>query len=509
MSKIITLGTQEKQKKGIDKVVDAMAITIGPRGKNVSLSNGDTVNDGRRIAEDIILKDPIENKGATKVRNLVRKISSDVGGGRTASAILYQSLTTVGLSLLNKGFNFNLLKKGMNLAVKDIHEQLDKMAQPVKGKLKQIATISTESEELGTVIAETMEKIGSDGIVTVETSNSFGITSEIAEGLEFDKGYISPYMVNNERLEAEYKDIPVFISERKIGLFKEIQPIMDSLVKKGEKDLLIIAEDLEGEALNVCVLAKLRGQFNVLAIKMPGIGDMKKFIMEDLSALTGAEIATEHKQQVKLGVAKKVVSKKDSTVILGGNVKEWITTLKTRKELTENIWEKDQYDERIAKLQNGIAVIKVGASSEDEVKYLKLKIEDGVNECKRALEEGVVVGGDVAFVNAVKMFSQASHRTEDEALGYRIVLEAVEAPLRQIVLNGDGSPDVVVDEIIKSASLTIGYNSLDNEVVEDMYKEGIIDAVKVTKTVLKYAVDEAILFLSLGGDISEELIEPK
>lgn len=507
MSKIITLGTQEKQKKGIDKVVDLMKITIGPRGKNVSLTNGDTVNDGRRIAEDITLKDPLENKGAERVRNLVRKISSDVGGGRTACGILYQSLTTVGLSLINKGFNFNLLKKGMNLAVKDIHEQLDKMAQPVKGKLKQIATISTESEELGTVIAETMDKIGSEGIVTVETSNSFDITSEIAEGLEFDKGYISPYMITNERMEAEYKNIPVFISERKISSFKEIQPIMDNLVKKGQKDLLIIAEDLEGEALNICVLAKLKGHFNVLAIKTPGVGDMKKFTLEDLSALTGAEVATEHKQQVKLGVAKKVVSTKDSTIILGGNVKEWVTTLKTRKELTENVWEKDQYNERIAKLQNGIAVIKVGASSEDEVKYLKLKIEDGVNECKRALEEGVVVGGDVAFVNAVKLFVESNHKTQEEAIGYSTVLKAIEAPLRQIIINGEGSPDVVIEKIMNSSSLTIGYNSLDNEVVEDMYKLGIIDAVKVTKTVLKYAVDEAILFLSLGGDVSNELKE--
>lgn len=508
MSKIITLGEQAKQKAGIDKVVNLMKITIGPRGKNVSLSNSDTVNDGRRIAEDVILKDPLENKGATRVRNLVRKISSDVGGGRTASAILLQSLTTVGMNLLNKGFNFNEIKKGMNLAVKDIHEQLDKMAQPVKGKLKQIATISTESEELGKVIAETMEKIGADGIVTVEQSNSFGITSEIAEGLEFDKGYISPYMVTNERLEAEYKNIPVFISERKISFFKEIQPIMDSLVSKGEKDLLIIAEDLEGEALNVCVLAKLKGHFNVLAIKTPGIGDTKKFTLEDLSALTGAEIATEHKQQVKLGVAKKVVSKKDSTIIVGGNTKEWITTLKTRKELTDNVWEKDQFNERIAKLTNGIAVIKVGASSEDEVKYLKLKIEDGVNECKRALEEGVVVGGDVAFIQAVTNMGR-TELSGEVALGYKIVLKSIEAPLRHIVLNGDGQPDVVINEIKKSNNLTTGYNSLDNKIVEDMYKEGIIDAIKVTKTVLKYAVDEAVLFLSLGGDISEKLLDNK
>ena len=512
MSKIITLGEQKEQKKGIDKVVDIMKITIGPRGKNVSLSNGDTVNDGRRIAEDITLKDPIENKGATKVRNLVRKVSSDVGGGRTASAILYQSLTTVGMNLLNKGFNFNEIKKGMNLAVKDIHEQLDKMAQPVKGKLKQIATISTESEELGKVIAETMEKIGADGIVTVEQSNSFGITSEIAEGLEFNKGYISPYMVtNNERLEAEYSDMPVLIIDKKISNIAEIKPVIDGMIKKGDKNLLIIAEDISEDILRGFAFLKFNGMFNVLAIKTPGVGDLKKFTLEDLSALTGAVVSTDYTKEVKLGKIKKVISKKDSTVMLGGNVKDWITTLKTRRELTENIWEKDQYNERIAKLQNGIAIIKVGASSEDEVKYLKLKIEDGVNECKRALEEGVVVGGDVAFIHAIKSIKKdfPKETLQEEIQGYQIVFQAVSAPLRQIVINSENSPDVIINILVNSPSLTIGYDSLDNKVVEDMYKLGIIDAVKVTKTVLKYAVDEAILFLSLGGDISEELIETK
>lgn len=498
MSKIITFN-KDKQKKGIDKSVDIMKITISPRGKNVSLTNGDTVNDGRRIAEDIVLKDFTENKGAERVKRLVRKISTDVGGGRTASAILFQELVTVGMNLLNRGFNFNELKKGMLLAVKDIHTQLDKMSIPVKGKLKEVATISTESEELGKVIAETIEKVGIDSVVTVEESNTFGITSEIAEGLKFDKGFVSPYMITNDRQEAEYKDIPVLITDKKLSFFKDLQPIFDSLLKKSQKDLMIIAEDLEGEALNVCILAKLKGQFNTLAIKTPGIGDNKKFCVEDLCALTGAELWSEYSKEPKLGKIKKVVSKKDSTIIMGGNVKTWITTLKTRAELTDNIWEKDQFKERIAKLQNGIAVIKVGASSEDEVKYLKLKIEDGVNETKRALEGGIVMGGNVSFINATKQL-----KLKDD-LGYNIVFKAIEAPLRQIVNNSDGSPDVIIDKIKSSKSLTIGYNSLDNCIVDDMYALGIIDATKVVKTVLEYAVNEAILFLSIGGDISEEL----
>lgn len=503
MSKIIS-NNIDKLKKGLDAVADAVKVTIGPRGKNVIIENGThpiIANDGGRIAKEITLKDPIENMGAMLIKEVVQKTSDDVGGGRTASAIITQALVSEGLKLVNKGFNANLLKKGMNLAVKDIIEQLDKMAKPVKGKLKEVATISTESEELGKVIAETIEKIGSDGIVTVEESNSFGITSEIAEGLKFDKGYVSPYMITNERQEAEYKDISVLITDKKLSFFKDIQPIFDSLIKKGKKDLLIIAEDLEGEALNVAVVAKLKGQFNTLAIKTPGIGDNKKFCVEDLCALTGAELWTEMNEP-KLGKVKKVLSKKDSTIILGGDVKTWITTLKTRRELTENKWEKDQFNERIAKLQNGIAVIKVGANSESEIKYLKLKIEDGVNETKRALEEGIVMGGNCAFIHATKTISRGL--SEEVELGYEIVKKAIEAPLRQIVENSNGSPDVIIDKIKESDSLTVGYNSLDNIVVDDMYALGIIDAVKVTKTVLQNAVSTASMFLSIELSISEE-----
>lgn len=539
MSKIITLDkAKEKQLKGISAVVDAMKLTIGPRGKNICLSNGDIVNDGKRIAEDITLKDPIENKGATKVRNMVRKISSEVGGGRTACGILFKELCQTGLNLLERGFNANLIKQGMELAVKDISTELDKMAKPVKGKLKEVATISTESEELGKVIAETIEKVGLDSVVAVETSNSFGISSEIADGLKFDRGYISPYMVTNERLEAEYSDIPVLITDKKLSFFKDLQPIFDGLIKKGRKDLLIIAEDLEGEALNVCVLSRLKGQFNTLAIKTPGVGDNKKFTQEDLCVMTGAKLLNDQnwensfeiKQELTpqgtrsvklikdgiLGTVKKVISKRDSTIIQGtGDIKTWITTLKTRRELADNKWEKDQFDERIAKLSNGIAIIKVGAASEDEIKYLKLKIEDGVQETKRALEEGIVMGGNVAFIHSqmnISFKGNAPDESKQVFKGWQIVVESISAPLKQIIENSNGSPDVVINDIKKSHNdgvLTSGYNSLDNVFVSDMYKEGIIDAVKVVKSVLQYAVSEAAIFLSIGGDISEEVEDIK
>ena len=512
MSKIITLDkAKEKQLAGIVKSVDIMALTIGPRGGNVCLSNGDIVNDGKRIAEDIVLKDSIENKGATKVRNLVRKISTDVGGGRTACAILYKELCQTGLNLLERGFNGNLIKKGMDLAVKDITAELDKMAKPAKGYLEKVATISTESEELGKIIADTIKKVGLDSVVTTEESQSFGITSNVADGLKFDRGYLSPYMVTDpERLEAVYNDIGVLIYDGKISDFGQLKPLFDKLIKEGKKELFIIAEDIDESVLRVFAFAKFNGLFKAIAIKTPGVGDMKKFIMEDLEALTGAKVAKDLKKEIQLGFVKKVVSTKDYTTVFSvADIKTWITTLKTRRELSENKWEQDQFNERIAKLQNGIAVIKVGASSQDEIKYLKLKIEDGVNETKRALEEGIILGGNVAFIHTLSVpFKMCENK--ELALGYDIVRKAIEAPLRQIVENSNGSPDVVVNKILQaSGNLTMGYNSLDNTIIDDMYELGIIDAVKVVKAVLQYAVSEAGVFLSIGGDISEELVEPK
>jgi chaperonin GroEL len=515
MSKVVTLDkVKEKHKEGIDIVVNAMKITIGPRGKNVCLTNGEIVNDGKRIADDVVLKDTIKEKGASKVRALVKKTSMDVGGGRTATAILFQALVNGGIKLLDKGMNANALKRGMTEAVKDITEKLQDMSRPIKSKeeLKQVATISTESEELGEVIADTVFKIGKEGIVTAEESNSFGITAEIAEGLKFDRGYISPYMMTNDRGEAEYKDMPVLILDKKLSLFSEVKPLIDTLTQKGVNRLLLIAEDVEGDALNWLVLGKLKGLFNTLAIKAPGVGDSKKMCLEDLAELTGAEVANDQKKltEVKLGLAGKVLSRKDFTIIRdgGGDVKTWITTLKTRRELCENKWEIDQYDERIAKLSNGIAVIKVGASSEDEVKYLKLKIEDGVNESKRALEEGVVIGGDVAFVNAAKQLKPKTG-VDEESLGYNLVLKSIEAPLKQIIENGNGEAQVILNEIKSSPQLTVGYDALDNKVVEDMYQAGIIDALKVCKTVLQNAVGEASIFLTIDGDISTLIEEDK
>lgn len=531
MSKTIELSkAKEKQLKGINAVVDAMKLTIGPRGGNVCLSNGDIVNDGKRIADDIELKDPVENKGATKVKNLVSSISLDVGGGRTACAILYRELCQTGLNLLDRGYNGNLIKKGMELASADICTELDKMAQPVKDRLKEVATISTESEELGKVIADTIDKVGLDSVIKVEESQSFGISSERDDGLKYERGYISPYMITDAKtLEAQYEDIEVLITDRKISSFQDLIPVLETLNKKGKKNLFVIAEDIDESVLRFCASTRANGLCNILATKAPGVGDMKKFCIEDLGQLTRATILTDQNWEASfetkmvktpqgeiqakylkaniLGKAKKVTCKKDSTIIIGQDVKTWVTTLKTRRELTENKWEIDQYNERIAKLQNGVVVIKVGASNKDDIKYLKLKIEDGINETKRALEEGIVMGGNVAFIHAIKGKRQPN--VAEQCLGYNIVIDALEAPLRQIVGNSNGSPDVITNKIQTSTNLTTGYNSLDNTIVEDMYKLGIIDAVKVVKAVLQYAVSAAAIFLTIQGDISEEVIEPK
>ena len=403
MSRIITIDkSKENQLIGIKKSVEVMALTIGPRGGNVSLSNGIVVNDGKQVIDDVEFKNKQHEKGARRVKNLVRAISEDVGGGRTAGAILFKELVSNGVKLLNKGYNGNFIKSGMIQASKDISVALDSLAKPVKGikDLERVATISTEDPEMAKVIAETIHKIGKDGIVTVEEGNSFGITAQIEDGLKCNQGYMSSYMVTDrERMEAEYEDIAVMITDKKISVFKDLVPVMESLSKKGKKDLFLIAEDIDESVLRIINTNKVAGVFNILAIKTPGVGDLKKLTTEDLCALTGATLLTEQNwnsfvemkptetplgtMQIPyldtqvLGQARKVLSKKDSTVVFGkGDIQSWIETLKTRRDSCETKWEKDQYDERIAKLSNGIAVIKVGSSSPDEIKYLKLKVED-------------------------------------------------------------------------------------------------------------------------------------
>lgn len=509
--KEINFNPRNKLVAGLDKVADAVKITIGPKGKNVILDRGYEpliTNDGGTIAQDIQLKDKIENMGAQIIKGVIRKTSEKVGGGRTASAILTQSIVHEGLKHIENGINVNFLKIGMQDAVKDISDILKKNAKEIttKEEIKQIATISTESEELGTVISDVIDKVGKDAIVTVEESQTFGITSEVVDGLKFDKGFISPFMVTNpERMEADYKDVSVLVTDRKISIFSELLPIIKNLVEVQKKNsLVLICEDFDGDALNNSVIMKLKGQFNLLAIKAPGFMDKMDWL-EDIALSCNTKVAsiTTGVPLDTMGKAKKVLATKDYTIIEGtGDTKAKLEELKAQLENTESKYEKNTLEGRIARLSGSIAKIKVGAASETEKNYLKQKIEDGVNESKRALEEGIVIGGDCAFILALKNLKPKTGY--EEALGYNIILKAISAPLKQIVLNSNGEGEVITNILYHHKLNTAGYDANTNLVIDDMFKSGIIDALKVTRTVLENAVSGAGMFLSIAVSISDE-----
>ena len=511
MSKLVDFNPRTKLKQGLDVVANAVKITIGPKGRNVGIEQGTTpiiANDGGMIAKYIQLKDPVENMGAQIIKDVIQKTSEKVGGGRTASAILTQALVEEGYKALDKDMNVTLLKKGMNEAVKDITENLKANAKQVttKEEIKQIATISTESNELGTVISDVVYALGKDCTVTIEDAQTLGVTSKIEEGIKFDKGWISQYMVNDpQRMEAVYSDVNVLVTDKKIAYYKDIYPTIKACADGGFNSLVVICEDFEGEALNNSIIMRVKGQFNLLAIKMPGFSDKKEWL-EDICLSVGAELVSDTMgtklETAKLGKANKIICTKDSTVLVGSQSTEAkVTELKALKENSTNKYEQDKLQGRIAILSGKIGVIKVGAPTESELKYLKLKIEDGVNESKRALEEGIVVGGDVAFIHARPNYKEGIN---EQALGYNIVLNAVEAPLRQIITNSGDSPDVTINSLTGGNS---GYDALTGKIEPNMFECGIIDAVKVTRTVLENAVSAAGMFLTMEVTITEETDE--
>jgi len=404
---------------------------------------------------------------------------------------------------------------------------LGQIAKPIKNEeeIKQVATIAAESEEIGSIIADTINKVGKDGVVTVEESQTFGVDSEVVEGLEFDKGYVSPYMITNpERMEAEYKNVPILLTDKKISSIKDILPLLESLSQSGKKELVIIADDVDGEALATLLVNKLRGGFSVLAVKAPGYGDNKKEILEDIAVTIGAKVISEDlglklesATVDMLGEATKVIAKKDSTVIVGGyGSKNFVTArvraLKKQKEIMDSKYDKEKIDSRIAKLSGGVAVIKVGAATETEMKYLKLKIEDAVAATKAAIAEGIVAGGGSAFIRVIKKIRSlkaSEFNTPEKALGLNIVLRALEAPLRQIVLNiGNADGSVAVEKIMSSEKENAGFNAMTEEFSEDLIKEGIIDPVKVTRTALQNASSAAAILLTTEAAVADEP-EPK
>lgn len=538
MSKILLFSEDARKslKKGVDVVADAVRITLGPRGRNVVLDKGygspTITNDGVTIAKEISLKDKFENMGAEIVKEVATKTNDVAGDGTTTSVVLAQALIREGFKKTTMGGNPMAIRLGMEKALEDAINELRSISKPIKtdAEIRQVATISAESEQIGSIIGDTIKKVGKDGVVTVEESQSFGIESEVVKGMQFDKGYVSHYMITNtERMEAEYRDVPVLITDKKISTIKEILPLLEKIAQTGKKELVIIADDVDGEALTTFVVNKLRGGFNVLAVKAPGYGDRKKEMLTDIATLLGGEVISEE-LGVKLegadlsvlGRASKIVSTKDSTIVVGGKGKKSdvdarIAQLKAQREQTKSKFDLEKIDERIAKLSGGVAVIKVGAATETEMKYLKLKIEDAVNATKAAIEEGIVAGGGTALVKVAQKLAtkhtamkakDASPRDEFDA-GYGAVVDSLRFPLRQIAINAGRDDGSVIVEAVGKGSAHFGYNASTNEFVVDMFKDGIIDPVKVTRSALQNAVSAAAILLTTEVAIADEPKEEK
>ncbi len=532
MAKVIIFNEEARKalKRGVDKVADAVKITIGPRGRNVVLDKGygspTITNDGVSIAKEIVLKDKFENMGAEILKEVATKTNETAGDGTTTSVVLAQAIIDEGMKHTTMGVSAMAVKSGIEKATIEVVAALKAISKPIKTKdeIRQVATISAESEEIGTIIADTIDKVGKDGVVTVEESQTFGVDSEIVEGLQFDKGYVSHYMVtNSERMESEYKDVPILITDKKISTIKEILPLLEGLAKSGKKDLVIIADDVDGEALATFVLNKLRGGFNVLAVKAPGYGDRKKDMLEDIAVTVGAKVISEetglkleNADVDVLGRAQKVIAIKENTIIIGGKgkkgeIEKRVSQIKAQRENSDSKFDKEKFDERIAKLSGGVAIIRVGAATETEMKYLKLKIEDAVNATKAAIEEGIVPGGGVALIRAAEKV-RSGRKTEDKSdmgIGFNIVLKALEAPLKQIVTNAGKDEGAVIVDKVKSAKGNGGYDALNDKMIDDMIAAGIIDPVKVTRSGLQNAASAAAILLTTEVAISEEPEEKK
>lgn len=519
-------------KKGVDTVADVVKVTIGPKGRNVVLEKsygGPTItNDGVSIAKEITLKNKFENMGAEIIKEIAIKTNDIAGDGTTTSVILAQALIEEGMKNMKLGKSVLGIRSGMEQATEDMVSILKLSSRQInkKEEIRQVATISAESEEIGKIIAETIEKVGKDGVVTVEESPTPGIHSEVVEGMEFDKGYISAYMITNtERMEAEYKDVPVLVTDKKISAIKEILPLLEKIAGTGKKDLVVIADDVDGEALTTFILNKLRGGFNILAIKAPGYSDRKKEYLTDIATVLGAQVvSSELGMQLEtvelsvLGRANRIVSKKDSTIIVGGKgnkkaIETKVRELKKQKEEAKVKFDKEKLEGRIAKLSGGVAVMKVGAGTETEMKYLKLKIEDAVNATKAAISEGIVSGGGVALVKASlmlrKKFESSKNKNTDVDFnaGYMIVLNASEVPLRQIAINcGKGDGSKILKDVKENLNTkdNYGYDARADVFVDDMFKAGIIDPVKVTRTGLQNAVSASAVLLTTEVAVVEE-----
>ncbi len=531
MAKQILFGEEARRalQEGVRKSARAVKVTLGPRGRNVvidrSYGGPRITNDGVSIAKEISFKDKFENMGAEIVKEVANKSNEVAGDGTTTAVVLLEAMMEEGLARVTKGGNAMAVRAGMEQARDAAVQELRKMAKPVTGKsdVKQIASISAESENLGTIIAETVEKVGKNGVVTVEESQGTELSYEVVEGLQIDKGYASPYFVTNpERMEAEARDASILITDKKISSVQEILPLLEKIAQSGKKELVIIADDIEGDALATFIVNRLRGTFSVLAVKAPGYGDRKKELLADIAAVVGAQVVSadfghtfENVTLTMLGKASRVVAGKDSTVFVGGkgkkaDIESRLSQLKALAENEKPGFNRENIEKRIAAISGGVAVIRVGAATETEMKYLKDKIDDAVKATKAAMDEGIVPGGGTALAKVSKKLSQSDTKkmSSDERAGYEIVIRALSQPLRQIAMNaGKDDVSVIVHEV-EDAKGYAGYDALADEMVEDMVKAGIIDPVKVTRGAVENAVSAAAILLTTEAAVAD-IPEPK
>jgi chaperonin GroEL len=523
MSKLIAHGEEARKalQKGVDQLADTVKITMGPKGRNVVLDKkyGSPLitNDGVTIAKEIELADPMENMGAQLVKEVATKTNDVAGDGTTTATLLTQAIVREGLKNLAAGANPMVMKKGIKAAADAAVAEIKKNSKKVKGTedIARVGTVSSGDEQIGTLIAEAMEKVGADGVITVEESKTAETYSEVVEGMQFDRGYVTPYMATDmEKMEAVLDEPVILITDKKVSSVQDLLPLLEQVVQTGKK-LLIIAEDVEGEALNTLIVNRLRGTLNVCCVKAPGYGDRRKEMLQDIAILTGGTVISEEvgldlKEATidMLGKAKQVKVNKENTIIVGGagkaaDIKNRVAQIKSQVEVTTSDYDKEKLQERLAKLAGGVAVVRVGAATETEMKEKKLRIEDALNATRAAVEEGIVAGGGTAYVNAVPAVEKLLKDAEgDEKTGIQIVAAALTEPVRQIAANAgvDGS---VVLEKVRSSKVGVGFDAY-NETYVDMVKEGIVDPTKVTRTALENAASIASVLLTTEALVADK-----
>ena len=528
MAKMLSYGEEARQalERGVDKLANTVKVTLGPKGRNVVLWRAYgtplVTNDGVTIAKEIELEDPFENMGAQMVKEVSTKTNDVAGDGTTTATLLAQAIIHEGLKNLVAGANPVVMNKGMAKATKAAVEAIKKNSQPVNGSddIARVGTVSSGDEKIGTLIAEAMEKVGSDGVITVEESKTAETYSEVVEGMQVDRGFLSPYMVTDtEKMEAVLDDPLILLTDKKISNIQEIIPVLEQVIQAGKK-LVIIAEDVEGEALSTLIVNKLRGTLSVLCVKAPGFGDRRKEMLQDIAILTGATVISSdyglelHDTTIEqLGSARQVKAGKETTIIVDGGgdsaaIKERTQMIRNEYERSTSEYDREKLQERLARLAGGVAIIRVGAATETEMKEKKLRIEDALNATRAAVEEGIVAGGGTAYVNAIAEVEKLIDQVEgDEKTGVQIIARALTAPLRQIATNAGLDASVILEKVKSSDTVGYGFDAY-KEVYCDMISSGIVDPTKVTRSALENAASISSMLLTTEALVGDRLAPP-